>query len=446
MKKNKQAGGNWLHLDFKGAMPTKKKLLKWLEFFKGCGFSGIIFELDCRYEWETWNGAGSPLFNRNDIREILDKCRSLGLKAAPLIQIHGHLEWILKSEKYSYLKEDGHVNELCPNHKDSGAFIKRWIDEAASLFPDAEIIHLGADETWNLGSCLKCKKAITKDPAKGKMGVYIRHASEMCSYAISKGLQPLIWADMFWREKCIELSSLLPPGTVLVDWQYTGNAPFATSAELMKSGLSVWGASAIRCSWYEHFHQAMQPPMHRIDNVMSWNSWAAKNKSSVIHTTWGRPGNMWNLYPPWHELIPVFMAAGNPEKWKTHHWRPFIEELSPAMVRCWPHELEKLLEKIDAVECRNEFEKEAVRWWKLGLKYNLLEKEFHLRATGEKFSAVTFKYVGRDESMHERYFVEPLKKFHKDLKQWERDTAKFWKDNELSDMKEYLEERKAIFL
>jgi len=445
MKSCDRAIENWLHLDFKGVIPSKRKLLKWIEFFADCGFSGIIFELDCRYAWKTWEKAATPLFFEKDIAEILDKCREFGLKTAPLIQIHGHLEWILKNEPYARLKEADHVNELCPNHPDTGALIKLWIDEAASLFPDAEIIHLGADETWNLGTCPKCLMEISKDPAKGKMGVYIKHAAAMCRHAVAKGLRPVIWADMFWREKCCELASLLPKETILSDWQYTGKAPFKSTAELKKSGLDVWGASSARCAWYEHFHQAEQIPAQRLENVLSWNRWSAKNQSSVIHTTWGRPGNMWNLYPPWHGQLPVFIAAGNDEKWKNHHWRKFFDKLSGAMLRCWPHELEKIIADIKKLECRNEMERESLRWRELGLRYNLMEKERHLRITGDKCAAVTMKYTGRDEAMYNRYFVAAAEKEPDALKQWKIEVSKFWADNELSDLSEFLEERESVF-
>jgi hypothetical protein len=184
----------------------------------------------------------------------------------------------------------------------------------------------------------------------------------------------------------------------------------------------------------------------RIENVLSWNEWAEKNKSSVIHTTWGRPGNMWNLYPPWQGYLPVFIAAGNGSNWKKHHWREFFEELSPMMVRCWPHELEKAIKDIKNLECRNDFERESLRWLELGLRYNLLEKEHHLRVTGDKCAAVTNRYVGRDETMYNQYFLDPVKKEVKDLKQWKIEVSKFWKDNELSDLKEFLEEHESVFL
>jgi len=436
---------NWLHLDFKGVVPSVEKLLERIDFFADCGFSGVILELDCRYAWKTWPGTATPLFSKNDIGKIITKFRSAGLHVIPLVQVQGHLEWILGKKPYSGLREAGHVNELCPNHPDSAELIKSWIDEAAELFPVAGFIHLGADETWNLGSCPRCKKEIAKDPEKGKIGIYTRHVSSMCRHALSKNLRPIIWADMFWREKRMDLASLLPKGTILVDWQYTGNAPFATTEQLMKSKHEVWGASAVRCSWYEHFHQAMQIPAQRIDNIVNWNRWARKNKSAVIHTTWGRPGNMWNLYPPWHEMLPVFIAAGNPARWEKHPWRKFVEKLSDVMLRCWPHEIPELIKSLDGLECRDAFEHETVRWWNLGLRYNLMEKEHHLRLTGDKCAAVTKRYVGRDMAMYGNYFVKPAAKEKKELAIWKRDLIKFWKDNELSDMDEYLKERLSIF-
>ena len=35
---------NWLHLDLKGAIPSVGKLLEQLEFWKDCGYDGIVWE------------------------------------------------------------------------------------------------------------------------------------------------------------------------------------------------------------------------------------------------------------------------------------------------------------------------------------------------------------------------------------------------------------------
>ena len=39
---NGKRKNNWLHLDLKGAIPSVGKLLEQLEFWKDCGYDGIV--------------------------------------------------------------------------------------------------------------------------------------------------------------------------------------------------------------------------------------------------------------------------------------------------------------------------------------------------------------------------------------------------------------------
>lgn len=432
---------NWLHLDLKGIVPSPRKICAWLDFFKSCGFNRIIFEYDCRVAWESWPGAGEPLLSRQDISLITTHAASLGLEVIPLIQIHGHLEWILKQERYAHLREAGFVNELCPQHPDSQPLIKAWIDEVLSLHPQARFIHLGADETWHLASCDLCQALAEADARRGKMGVYIDHVGAICRHVLGRGIQPMLWADMFCPEDRTPLAADLPAGTILANWQYAGEGPFPTTHRLQQSGLEVYGASAIQCSWYEHWWTAMNNPEDRLKNVLAWN----QTGLNVIHTTWGRPGNLWNLYPCWAASVPVFIAAANPERWLQHPWRPFFDKLGPLLRRSWPHELKEAIPEAAALPAANPFEEAGRQWLTLGLRYQLMLKNHLGISLGQRCMNVTQNYVGRDPAAYHKYYIAPAENLQFELKAWQDELTLFFQQHELSDASEFIAEKSAIF-
>lgn len=45
---------------------------------------------------------GAPLFTKDAVKRIAAYAESLGFEIVPLIQVHGHLEWILKHDAYSF--------------------------------------------------------------------------------------------------------------------------------------------------------------------------------------------------------------------------------------------------------------------------------------------------------------------------------------------------------
>ncbi len=392
-------------------------------------------------QWDCWPGAANPRLTRDEIRRITAHAEDIGMEEVPLVQIHGHLDWLLKHERYAHLREGGFVNELCPQHPDAAPMIKAWIDEVLTLHPNLHYIHLGADETWHLCSCGKCRETAARDTARGKLGGYLDHVSGICRYVIAKGLRPMIWADMFCTENRTDLARELPPETILVNWQYAGAGPYETTAKLKASGLDVYGASAIQCAWYEHWWCAINNPGARLENVLGWNH----SGFNVIHTTWGRPGNLWNLYPPWHASVAVFIAAADPERWERHPWKPFFDRLAPALLRSWPHELKELIAGVKTLPIADPVEAEGRKWLELGLRYQLMVKNHLGVELGKKCMQVTRKYIGYDPASYRKYYEDPAEELTRELAAWTAEVREFFHRNELSDSDEFTEEKAAIF-
>lgn len=428
---------NWLHLDLKGAIPSVEKLLEQLRYFKECGYNGIVWEYDDRIPWRsfpnTWRGG----YSAEEHRRLMDACRELGLEVVPLIQVMGHLEWLLKHEEYRGWRENGVGSELCPLHPEVLPRLKRWIDEVIEIHPGSRFIHLGADETLYIGSCEKCR-------TRNKMDLYLEHISSLCRYALSKGLRPLIWADMFLREGATELAAALPEGTVLVDWQYDGEPPYDSTRKLMQCGREVMGASGVMVGWLEHCCHVQSIPEKRFRNVVGWDNWAEKHQIGMIHTTWTRASSFWNIYGPWIGALPVFVAAGNPERWKAHPWHEFMNGLTGIMERDQPGELRKSASEVLELPVRNAFETECRRWWNLALRYQSLQKQFLIDSHTRKCLDRVVKYVGRDDVMYNQNAVAPFVKLKSELDQWESEARRFWHDNELSNEEEFFDSHSGI--
>lgn len=432
---------NWLHLDFKGIVPSARKICEWLDFFKECGFERVIFEYDCRVQWNCWPGAADPRLTKEEVRQIGVYAKNIGIEVVPLVQIHGHLDWILKHERYAYLREAGFVNELCPQHPDSVPMIKTWIDEVLELHPDTHYIHLGADETWHLCSCEKCREIAMADSKRGKMGIYLDHVSPICRYVIDKGVRPMLWADMFCTEGRTDLAKELPWETILVNWQYTGGGPFDRTAKLAESGLEIYGASAIQCAWHEHWWCVINNPQYRLENVLGWNHSGLK----IIHTTWGRPGNLWNLYPSWYGSVGIFIAAGNPRRWEKHPWYSFFQRLSEIMLHDKPEGLVQAIEEVKELPVSNSIEAEGRKWLELGVRYQLMIKQYLGIMFGRKCMDVTEKFIGRDPASYHKYYIATQEKLDQDIIIWREEMNDFFMRNELSEAEEFIAEKLAAF-
>ncbi len=425
---------NWLHLDLKGAVPSFGKLLEQLQFFKACGYTGIVWEYDDRIPWQCWPGTWRKGFTSEEHAELILRSRELGLENVPLIQTMGHMDWLLRHDEYRHLSENGVISELCPLHPEVLPKLEAWIDEVIALHPGIQYIHLGADETFYMGSCEKCR-------THEKMELYIEHVSKLCRYVLSKKIKPLIWADMFWRESRSDLAARLPEGTILVEWQYVGAPPYGTLTALEHCGHELMGASGVMVGWWEQCYLVQGIPSDRLTNVIGWNSWTEGKHMGMIHTTWTRASSMWNLYGPWIGYLPVFIAGGNPAAWEKHPWHDFMVEVSEIMRRDQFVELNKAAERVLEFPACGEFEKESRRWWNLALRYQAIQKEFKIHRETRSILEKTVPFVGKDNTMFEKHAVEPFGRMGELVLQWEKEVRSFWHDNELSDEEEFISSR-----
>lgn len=439
------SNANWLHLDMKGTVPSLEHLLCWIDRFAEQGFNGIVFEYEDRLDWKTWPGVFRPGFSWESLRAIHDRCERNHLEIVPLIQVHGHLEWLLKHERYAFLRENGRISELCPSHPKSRELMIAFIDECLNLHPDSRYIHLGADETWGLGSCPACStKAATN--RHGKLGLYIDHIGPLCEYLLERGRTPLVWADIWRREQRMDLCRLLPAETVFVEWQYRGDGPFDHAKELLARGCRVMGASAISCNYPEVYFSVQQPIQPRIDNVIGWHKFARKNNIGIIHTTWNRGSGVRPIYGPWHGQTPAYIAAGCPASWDNGNSRDLFSDFDAALQsNAWDkninaEEIMKALESSEQAKLSTLLQ-ESLVWLNLALKFSQIVNQWVYLVLGSRCMNSVNRFVGIDKDWLTPRFVDAQKQLCMQLNDWELAARAFWQTHTYNDAEEFFATR-----
>lgn len=67
------------------------------------------------------------------VHSLLVQARDLGLEAIPLVQTFGHLEFVLKLEPFSGLREVPEIPQaLCPSLNASLALVGRMVDQVVA--------------------------------------------------------------------------------------------------------------------------------------------------------------------------------------------------------------------------------------------------------------------------------------------------------------------------
>jgi len=146
---------------------------------------------------------------------------------------------------------------VCPLKPESAALINRMVDEILELHSGARYIHIGGDEAWDLGTCHDCADSAEKD---GKGALYGRHMERVIEHVLSKGVRPMIWADMALSH--FDALDFIDSATVMVDWDYWS---YGEKVDMV----TIWGAgrtpnekwSSAPVEKQEQFGEILEPGM-----------------------------------------------------------------------------------------------------------------------------------------------------------------------------------------
>lgn len=194
-------GHKIVHLDLKGAPPKVTYFEYLFRLLKTLGATGILMEYEDMFPFEgnlIDIGAGNRYF-RKEIYKIQNLAEENDMTVIPLIQTFGHLEFILKLEKYKDLREMyRYPQSICPTHNKSLPLLFEMIDQVIVAHPSSKYLHIGADEVYQLGECTRCMDAMAKHKW-GKRQLFLNHVTKVAKYIKEKypHITILMWDDEF---------------------------------------------------------------------------------------------------------------------------------------------------------------------------------------------------------------------------------------------------------
>ncbi|NWR81073.1 HEXDC Hexosaminidase, partial [Centropus unirufus] len=189
-----------VHLDLKGAAPRVSYLEQVFPLLSQLGANGILIEYEDMFPFkEELEVLRSPYaYSEEDIERIQQLAELHKLEVIPLVQTFGHVEFILKHEKYQHLREvERFPNSFNPHVPDTLALLKSILSQVMEKHRRSTWIHIGADEVFHLGEGVDSKNWMSYN--KGDTGtIYLKHTKEVVGFITTQywGLRVLMWDDM----------------------------------------------------------------------------------------------------------------------------------------------------------------------------------------------------------------------------------------------------------
>jgi hypothetical protein len=300
------------HIDLRIQVMPMAALRRFAADLAEFGLNTLLIEWEATYPYDKHAIISNEYaYTRREVESFISYCTRLGIEVIPLQQCFGHIEYILRHERYAHLRESNKdICQLCPlKGEEAYGIFRELLADMTSMHP-SKYLHIGGDETYLLGHCQHCR---TKAERDGLSRLYVDYLKEIARSVVGLGRRPVLWADMLLKHP--EAVAEMPKETVFVNWNYGWQLDhFGDTSKIESNGFELWGAAALRAhpdnhsltSWGNHFNNIRDfVPYARNQKYggIFLTSWST---SGVYGYEWDQPGEVVEMYP----MRRVYPLAG----------------------------------------------------------------------------------------------------------------------------------------
>ncbi|XP_059486139.1 hexosaminidase D-like isoform X3 [Neocloeon triangulifer] len=325
-----------VHFDLKGAPPKASYLLQVLPIFKQQGATGVLLEWEDMFPFKDSMAkvAATNHYSTAEVTQILQKCKELGLEVIPLVQTFGHLEFVLKIEQFSNLREVAEIPQaLCPSKNSSFKMVTKLLHQVYELHSTVmkpKYMHIGCDEVFTMGECNLCRR-------KARDDVFLDHVARVASFVRSQyNVTPIIWDDMLRHLQPDQLRKIGDLGVEPMVWVYAENVYHFVQPSVWEkyagSFRRAWTASAFKGAFGETIN--VPNAKRHLDNNLRWlevmtneNRKFREGFSGIAVTGWQRYDHfatLCELLPSGLPSLALDMLATS-HGYFNHSLRPMID-------------------------------------------------------------------------------------------------------------------------
>ena len=185
-----------IHYDTKhhqGSFEYVQQFIRDLAYYK---VNMLVWEWEDKLAYERHPEVGAPgAFTKDQMRELTAFARQYHVQIIPLVQGLGHVSFILKHPQHRHVREIPDSSwEFCPLKEESYELLFDLWDEAMEATPGSEFLHIGSDETYELGlgEACGCRQKADEIGKEGLMQLFLQRSGE---HVESRGRRALCWAN-----------------------------------------------------------------------------------------------------------------------------------------------------------------------------------------------------------------------------------------------------------
>lgn len=188
----------------------------------------LVWEWEDKFAYPSHPEIGAPgAFTMAEMQEFTHYARQYHIQIIPLVQGLGHVSYILKWPQHKHLRETESSNwEFCPLKDGSYELLFDLWKDAIEATPGSEYLHIGSDETYELGACDICK---IKADEIGKSGLYLTFINKAAGFLKAKKRKTMAWeTPMGWEASRSPAIGIKPAEGLILAESYNYETPDLT--------------------------------------------------------------------------------------------------------------------------------------------------------------------------------------------------------------------------
>lgn len=265
----------------RGQVSTIENFYRIIDFIARYKMNTYMLYIEDMLEFDSFPAIGKQrgALSKKEVRDLVDYAGERFIDVIPIFQTLGHFENILTQNEFLEYAEFPGAASLSVSNEKTYTFLENMLKEVFELFP-AEYIHIGADESYDVGKG-KSKELIAQS---GMAKVYADHYMKVYNICKKSNKKVMIYGDILLSyQKILEL---IPKDIVIIDWNYSANTNYSSTNIFQDAGFEYCVSPSV---W--NFKTTFPNYQIAIPNIKSYIKNGTENSAfGMINSNWGDYG------------------------------------------------------------------------------------------------------------------------------------------------------------
>lgn len=214
----------------RNAVMKPEKVKEFAKYLAAFGYNALMLYTEDTYEVENepYFGYMRGRYTIEEVKDIDEYCRGIGIELIPCIQTLAHLKTIFRWQPYASIRDVSDI--MFAGEARSYELLENIFSTLEKCYA-TRTVHIGMDEARLLGA----GNYFDKHGFEPRFDILKKHLEKVCEIAVKHGFKVIMWSDMFFslanggkyypegNERLHideRVKEYIPDGVELVFWDY----------------------------------------------------------------------------------------------------------------------------------------------------------------------------------------------------------------------------------